>query len=187
MARIVLWMDVETTGLDQFNGEILEVTAIVTDHQLKELGRYHAVIGKNEADLEKLNPWCKKTHGDSGLLSECLESTTTIEQAEQQIILLLQNYSTEKRTLLGGNSVHFDKKWAEVHFPLLNEWLNYRLLDVSAIKEALSVLFDIQIKKTGTPHRSTPDIEHSIREFKIYAQLLCHGAAAMPDSTWEGL
>ena len=45
---MLLWVDLEMTGLDPVKDRILEVAAIATDMQLNEIARYEAVVKVDE-------------------------------------------------------------------------------------------------------------------------------------------
>lgn len=175
--RRVLWLDLETTGLDETTGlsAILEVAVIVTDNRLKELHVYQNEIHQDEHFLEYMNDWCKKTHGASGLTDAVRASKKSLENVENDIIEIVQTYNTEDRIVLAGSSIHFDRKWIARFMPRLDRLLHYRMIDVSSFKEAMSIFLMPVYPKGEAKHRALDDIRGSLEEFKVYLALMEKG------------
>ena len=70
-----------------------------------------------------------------------------------------------------GNSVGVDKSFIDIHMPHLSDYLHYRVIDVSSIKE-LAVRWNPKIFKSmpskKNSHRAKDDIIESILELKFY-------------------
>ena len=72
MSQPVLWVDIETTGLNPDRCQIIEIAVVLTEQ--KDL--YKQVLGPNfvihcdRAKLETMADWCIKNHGKSGLTEE---------------------------------------------------------------------------------------------------------------------
>ncbi|RMJ27780.1 oligoribonuclease [Aspergillus sp. HF37] len=121
-----------------------------------------------------MSPWCIDTHGRTGLSAAVLQSTTTPSAAATALLGYVQTHVPERRTaLLAGNSVHADKAFlARGPYAQVLEWLHYRVLDVSAIKEAArrwasdEVLDRVPPKKEV--HLAKEDILESIEEMRFY-------------------
>ncbi len=170
--RKILWLDLETTGLDPDTDQILEVSVVITDNQIDELGEFSAVVGHSPTVLEGMNEWCKEQHFRSGLTKEVLQSDITLTQAEDAIIRLIKACSTEDRIILAGSSVHFDKGFLKKHMPRLHRLLNYRIIDVSTFKETLAIVFNYYLQTSpDAKHRAREDIRGSIQEFRQYLKL----------------
>lgn len=62
---------------------------------------------------------------------------STISTAEAQTIVLdfVQQHIPAKQGILAGNSVHMDKFFLMKEMPELIDYLHYRIVDVSTIKE----------------------------------------------------
>lgn len=166
----ILWIDLEMTGLDPANDRILEVAAIVTDWDFKEVAAYEAV--------KKVGPGLikKRMVGEFwDAYPEVCEALVTQNKdgkngrtVENELISFINRYITERnKVLLAGNSIHQDRKFIENEWPRLNERLHYRMLDVSAWK----VVFEAKYgKKFAKPeqHRALDDVRGSIEELKYY-------------------
>lgn len=176
----LVWIDCEMTGLDPTTDRILSISCYVTDHKLYLLDEAgcHAIIATPKSVLDSMGEWCQKTHEENGLIKACLSSSAvSADYAAFDILAYLAKHVPKVRTaLLAGNSVHADKMflmqqpWA----PILDH-LHYRILDVSAIKEAArrwcsQDVLDQAPKKQMT-HTAKDDILESIAEAKYYMGL----------------
>ena len=136
-----VWFDAEFTSLDLESARLLQVAVILTD---TELNRLHP----ESADLnlcirleegEQVSAWVEEHL--SGLVEQCRsEDAVTIEEADQRIAALLDQYAgaahdaISDRPVLAGNSVHNDWVLMRRFLPQFGSRLHYRLLDVSTIK-----------------------------------------------------
>ena len=167
------WIDVETTGLHQ-DCELLEMALVVTDNNLKVLGQATAVIHQPPSVLETMNDWCTKTHTASGLVKECQESETNIEQAEAMLLSVMEECGSLGQ-ILGGASVHFDRRVLRQHCPNLeSQGLHYRNFDVSVIKQAVLRWWPgmVELPPSKDVHRALPDILESIEHAKWFREHL---------------
>jgi len=166
------------TGLNPEKESIMSICCFVTDAQLKvqdEKG-WEAIIHHDEPTLSRMDDWCTRTHGNSGLTAACIESTVTSTQAADGLLAYIRNHVPEpRRGLLAGNSVHCDKAFLNKHpYSKVTDYLSYRILDVSTIKEAVKrwapddVVLEIPQKKLL--HRAREDILESIEEAKYYRE-----------------
>ena len=158
------------TGLDPVEDRILEVAAIVTDWDFKEIAVYEAVqtVG---ADLMKTRMvgefWDDNAHVREALVAQNAAGQDSLVVEDGLLEFIDEHISTEGKVLLAGNSIHQDRRFIENEWPRLNERLHYRMLDVSAWK----VVFEGKYgKKFAKPeaHRALEDIRGSIQELKYY-------------------
>ena len=164
-----LWLDMEMTGLDPEKEVIIEVAAIVTDHQHEELDSYHQVVRQHRDYLEKMDKWNTKQHKKSGLY-ELVPNGTSPEQMEVELIALVDKHFKEEKVILAGNSIYQDRLFIRKYLLKFEERLHYRMLDVSAWKIIFSNK-NIVFKKENK-HRALDDIRESIREMKLYLKYL---------------
>jgi oligoribonuclease len=171
------------TGLDTENDTIMSLAAFVTDADMNLLDEdgYEAVIHHTKEQLDRMGEWCTSHHGQSGLTQNCLDSTTTAEQAAEGLLAYIKRYVPERRTgLLAGNSVHADKSFlVKQPYQIVTNYLHYRILDVSTIKEAArrwapkEVLKKIPRKQML--HEARADILESIEEARFYRETFFMG------------
>ena len=165
------WMDLEMTGLEPDQDTILEIATIVTDFNLKTLeeGPVFA-IKHSKAALDGMDAWCVDHHGQSGLTKRCLESETGIEEAEVATLEFLRKYCPEGKTPLCGNSIHQDRRFLVKYMPRLNDYLHYRNVDVTSVKEIVERWYpdDFEPLTKKRSHLALDDIRESIEELKGY-------------------
>lgn len=166
------------TGLDPESDSIMSIACFVTDHELNIIDEegFGAVIHHTKAQLDRMGEWCTKHHGESGLTQACIDSTTTPEQAAEELLAYIKEYVSKPRTaLLAGNSVHADRSFlVQPPYRAVTDYLHYRILDVSSIKEAARhwAPEDIlkMIPKKKMLHEARADILESIQEARFYRE-----------------
>lgn len=166
----LVWMDLEMTGLDPETDTILEIATIITDSQLNVLAEGPVmVVHHDQAELDAMNEWCIRQHGESGLSRRVLESTTTLAEAEAATLAFIQQYSPERGSPLCGNSIHQDRRFLVRYMPQLEAWLHYRNIDVSSIKELSRRWYPgVQPPAKSGAHLAMDDVRDSINELKFY-------------------
>lgn len=163
-----LWLDMEMSGLDEQHCRILEVAVIITDTLFQELGSYQSVIHQDEKTILAMDAWNTKHHGESGLIEQVRQSTTSDAAAEQAVLALVdQHFPDSERILLAGNTIGQDRKFIERYWPALAARLHYRMLDVSSFKEVFRRHYGIDYKKKQA-HRALDDIRESMDELRHY-------------------
>ncbi|KAL2891661.1 hypothetical protein HOO65_011019 [Ceratocystis lukuohia] len=139
---------------------------------------FGAVVHVPTERLTEMDDWCTNTHTTTGLWSQVVGSTTTAEEAAAGLLEYIQKWVPEPNTaLLAGNSVHADRAflrkgpWAPVV-----EHLNYRIMDISTIKEAALRWSPPEVSQNAPQkvglHRAKEDILDSIREAKYYKDVI---------------
>jgi oligoribonuclease len=167
----ILWMDLEMTGLSATDDLILEVAAIVTDWDFKEIATYEGIVGNDDLLLEErlnLNKfWESNTKSRDGLKAQNVNGKPLNKIEDELIAFIDKNFEIDKPVLLAGNSIHMDRRFIFTQWPRLDARLHYRMLDVSAWKVVFESKFG---KKFAKPeeHRALGDIRGSIEELKYY-------------------
>jgi len=169
----LVWIDCEMTGLDLKSDRLIEIAALVTDSDLNVLGEgVDVVIHTDDAALDGMADVVMKMHTRSGLIEEVRASTVTLEEAEQMVLDYIRNHVGQAKTApLAGNSIATDRGFIARDMPRLDDFLHYRMIDVSSIKELCRrwyprIYFGQPDK--GLAHRALADIHESIRELKYY-------------------
>lgn len=171
----ILWVDLEMTGLDPAKDKIIEVGAIITDWNFKEIDQFEQAIKVDEQIIKKRmlvgpnsNFWNSVPKARDGLIKQSKEIGKSSKKVESELILFVNKHFTKNiPVLLAGNSIHQDRKFIDNEWPNLAKLLHYRMLDVSAWK----VVFEAKSKKKFAKkeeHRALDDIKGSIEELKYY-------------------
>ena len=169
----LVWIDLEMSGLDVKKEHILEIACIITDGDLNIIGKSEdLIIHHSKEFLDGMNDWCKKTHTESGLTQAVLNSTLSMADAESKILSFIKKHVGQAGVaVLAGNSIHVDKQFLLKDMPSIPEYLHYRLVDVSTIKELCKRWFPMEFNeapKKCNNHRALADIEESIEELRYY-------------------
>lgn len=170
----LIWIDCEMTGLSLQNDVLVEIAVLVTDSDLNLVGEgVDVVIRADSSQLATMDDFVTQMHTASGLITE-IPNGISVSDAEDLILTYLQNSGTQLgKSPLAGNSVSVDRNFIARDMPRLNEYLHYRTVDVSSIKELARrwhprVYFNAP-SKTGN-HRALGDIRDSINELKYYRE-----------------
>ncbi len=171
----LVWLDLETSGIDVETKAILEVAMIITDKNLNVIAEGpELVIYQSDQVLEKLDSWCKKQHRASGLIDEVRRSSVSLEQAESELVSFASQYCPPRACPLCGNAICFDRRFVIRYMPHLNALLSYRNVDVSTIKELVGRWYPEKLAGIGnsktSKHRALSDIHESIGELLHYRE-----------------
>ncbi len=168
----LIWIDCEMTGLSLEKDVLVEIAVLVTDADLTVIGDgVDAVIAATAQELADMSEFVRQMHTASGLITEIAKGISPVE-AELKIITYLLACGIEPgKSPLAGNSVGVDRAFIARDMPALNEFLHYRTIDVSSIKELARRWYPTAYfqtpAKTGN-HRALGDIHDSIAELAYY-------------------
>ena len=168
----LIWVDCEMTGLNLEKDALVEIAVLVTDSQLNILGEgVDLVMKATTEELAGMNDFVRKMHTDSGLIKEIPDGVSKSE-AEALILEYVTKYAPGTgKSPLAGNSVSVDRSFIARDLPAFNQYLHYRTIDVSSIKELARrwypKVYFAAPKKTGN-HRALGDIQDSIMELEYY-------------------
>jgi oligoribonuclease len=169
----------QMTGLDPDSDEIIEIFCLITngDLELAHDDGWGTVVHQSRERMDAMDEWCRNTHGKSGLTKAVVESTMTAEQAAEELLAYIQKHITEPRiALLAGNSVHADRAFLRKGpYKQVLEYLHYRILDVSSIKEAARRWRPDVVAKAPAKkglHEARQDILESIEEARYYKKAI---------------
>ncbi|GHV13174.1 oligoribonuclease [Fibrobacterales bacterium] len=166
----LVWIDMEMTGLDPETCVVLEIATIITDPHLRVLAEGPAIAVRQSDDiLNAMDDWNQKHHSKSGLIDRVRTSPYSLAAAEDLTLGFIKGYTEKGKNLLCGNSIGQDRRFIIKHMPKIEEWLNYRNVDVSTIKE-LAYRWYPQLPKFKKEenHRALDDIRESIAELAYY-------------------
>ena len=172
----LIWIDCEMTGLDLVSDALVEIAVLVTDSELNIIGDgVELVIHATSSQLEAMGDFVRQMHASSGLITQ-IPDGIPVGKAEEEILAYLQSAGVEPgKSPLAGNSVGVDRNFIARDMPLLSNYLHYRTIDVSTIKELARrwhpTVFFAAPTKTGN-HRALGDIQDSITELAYYRSAL---------------
>ncbi|MGK2947449.1 MAG: oligoribonuclease [Acidimicrobiales bacterium] len=172
---MLVWMDLEMTGLDPARHVIVEIATIVTDDELNVVAEGpDLVVHQPPEALTGMEQVVVDMHTSSGLLTAIAASTISLEQAGAATLAFIKEHVPEARTVpLCGNSIGTDRRFLALHLPEIEEHLHYRSVDVSTIKELTRRWYPGAIEavpRKATAHRALDDIKESIEELRWYRQ-----------------
>lgn len=170
---MLVWMDLEMTGLDNTRDVIVEIATIVTDDELRVVAEGpDLVVHADEAALAAMDPVVVDMHTRSGLLDAIRASSVTLEEAGQATFEFIRGHVPEPRTVpLCGNSIGTDRRFLATYLPEIENYLHYRSVDVSSVKELVKRWYpDITqaMQRKSGAHRALDDIRSSIEELRWY-------------------
>ncbi len=171
----LIWIDLEMTGLNTFEDQIIEIATLVTDSQLNTVAEGPILaIHQPDSVLDAMDEWNTRQHGQSGLTQRVRESTLTAADAERMTLDFLAGHVEAKASPMCGNSICQDRRFMARLMPDLEAFFHYRNLDVSTLKElgkrwapAVAAGF-----KKEPKHLAMDDIRDSINELAYYREHL---------------
>jgi len=169
----LVWIDCEMTGLDLKTDRLIEIAVLVTDADLNILGDgIDVVIHADDAALSSMIPVVTEMHTRSGLIEEVRASAVELAEAEEQVLDYIRSHVKQAKTApLAGNSIATDRGFIARDMPKLDDYLHYRMIDVSSIKELCRRWYPriyFGQPEKGLAHRALADIHESIRELQYY-------------------
>ena len=150
VVAMLAWMDLAMTGLDPSQHVIVEIATLITDDELNLIAEGpDLVVHATDDELSAMDDFVTNMHTKSGLLDQIKTSTVP----------------------LCGNSIGTDRRFLDIYLPEIEEFLHYRSVDVSTIKELArrwypDALAAVPRKEGG--HRALDDIRESLKELAYW-------------------
>jgi oligoribonuclease len=184
---MLVWMDLEMTGLNPAHDVIVEIATLVTDDELNIVAEGPDLVCTAPAEvLDTMDHVVRKMHTKSGLLAAIQSSEVTLAEAGRLTLEFLKQHVPEARTVpLCGNSIGTDRRFLAQWLPEIEDYLHYRSIDVSTVKELArrwypEALAGAPDKKGG--HRAMDDIKESVEELRYYRAAVFKPPAAAPSA-----
>jgi len=172
---MLVWMDLEMTGLDATSDVIVEIATLVTDDDLEIVAEGpDLVVHQDEDALSRMDPVVVEMHTRSGLLEAIRASEVTLEEAGAATLEFIKAHVPAARTVpLCGNSIGMDRRFLKAYLPEIEEYLHYRSVDVSTIKELARRWYPSELgglTKKSSAHRAMDDIRESVAELRYWRE-----------------
>lgn len=169
----LIWMDLEMSGLNPDTERIIEVAIVVTTSQLEVVAEGPVwVVHQPDAVLDAMDDWNKGAHSKSGLIERVKVSALSEADVEAQMLAFVSQHVPPRLSPLCGNSVHQDRRFLVRYMPAFEDYLLYRNLDVSTLKE-LARRWKPEVMAGLTKHgkhEALADIHESIAELRYYRE-----------------
>ena len=170
---MLVWLDLEMTGLEPDRHVIVEIATIVTDDNLNIVAEGpDLVIHASTEELAEMGDFVTAMHTKSGLLPAISASTISVREAEKATLEFLRAQGIEAGAVpLAGNSIGTDRRFLVRYMPELENFLHYRVVDVSTVKELVKRWYpDVTAARADkdSTHRALDDIRESIAELAFY-------------------
>ena len=170
----LVWIDCEMTGLDIERDALIEIACVVTDGELTLLdGGIDLIIKPPAEAVDQMSDVVREMHTKSGLLAD-LSGGMALDEAQDAVLAYVKHHVPEaKKAPLCGNSIATDRWFIARDMPVLDNWLHYRMIDVSSVKELARrwyprAYFASPAKHGG--HRALADITESVQELRYYRE-----------------
>lgn len=190
MKDMMIWADVETTGLDATEDYILEFGLALTDKEGNKESELSLLVDWQDVfpTLEEVMDACvhvenkdnptfvRDMHTKNGLFDDLRNGGKTFEEIYDSVEEWFNDNGIPKGKLpMTGSTVHFDKGFIDMHLTGVLDFFSHRVIDISSIKELCSLhnprVAENRPRKTDDKiHRVQSCIEDSIAEYQFYLQ-----------------
>jgi oligoribonuclease len=173
---LIVWIDLEMSGLDPERERILEAAVLLTDAELAVTAVGPEIaVRQDESVLAGMDEWNRSHHGASGLVERVRTSPYGDAEAEQMLLDFVATHCAYRSAPLAGNSVWNDRRFLARYWPKFERHLHHRIIDVSTVKELARRWFPAAAASAPPKreaHRALSDIEDSIEELRHYRRTL---------------
>ncbi|MDQ3978363.1 MAG: oligoribonuclease [Actinomycetota bacterium] len=179
---MLVWLDLEMTGLDPSRHVIVEIATLVTDNDLEVVAEGPDLVIHHPPEvLARMDDVVRTMHERSGLLDAIVDSELTLEDAGRATLEFVKTHVPAPQSApLCGNSIGTDRRFLAAHLPDLENYLHYRSIDVSTVKELCRrwypEAFASAPAKAGA-HRALGDIRESVAELRYYRSAIFRAPA----------
>ncbi len=169
---LLVWVDLEMTGLDPQQNTIIEIATLITDNELEIVAEGpEIIVHASEEHLSRMIPIVREMHTRSGLVETVRNSSVNLADAERETLGFLRPWIKPRSAPLCGNSIWCDRMFLKLQMPAVDDLVHYRTIDVSSFKEAATrwnVAAIANAPRKSDKHRAMDDIRESIAQLKHY-------------------
>lgn len=174
------------TGLDASHDVIVEIATLITDNELNIVAEGPDLVVHQPDDvLAGMDDVVKKMHTSSGLLEAIKASEVSLDEAGQATMEFLVAHIPQPRSVpLCGNSIGMDRRFLAAYLPRIEEYLHYRSIDVSTLKELARRWYPEEmggLTKKASAHRAMDDIKESVTELRYWRERVFRPATTAAD------
>lgn len=168
----MVWVDIETTGLDAVDDVILEVGLLVTDLNVKKIAYWSSTIWSpyHKRAMQAAPAIVVDMHTANGLFEEARAKNICPSKAADQAVAFLMNNDVIGQPMC-GSSVHTDRSFLLENMPELAEAFHYRIIDNSTLKE-LARRYNPRVAEQApdddTDHRVKTCLKNTLKQFLYY-------------------
>lgn len=168
----LLWMDIETTGLDPERDKMLEVEMWVTDMRAAdEDDLLHLVLPVG--DRLSISREALAMHMHNGLIDTVMRtSSDTWTESLDDLRSFVSDASFRFVLHPAGSSVHFDMDFLGRLLPGLFDGCHHRRLDVSSLRMSFEAAGVALPEQEPTDHRTSTCLERDIAQYRTMLDML---------------
>lgn len=166
----LVWIDIETTGLDPKKDKLLQVSLILTDKEFNEIAVFDWIIQQNpKRAFKKANKHVQEMHLKTGLWDRLEDGQGKyVVEWELREVLKAVRGDSKWPVRIGGNSVHFDLNFIKEKFPTASKELSHQVLDMSAVLGYFRIVGQkVELPKAERTHDALDDIRDTINQAKL--------------------
>lgn len=179
-APFIAWIDLETTGLDPHEHDVLEVALVLTHGPALDVVVARSALvtphGRSVGDvIANMEPVVVDMHEQSGLLHDLATGPTiSLAEADEVFSRIIVDNTDGVKPHVGGSSVTFDRGFMEVQLPALAGTLSHRNMDMTSVNHFVSSFMSVPTRTspTLTPHRALDDLYQDIGQFRLVGSVL---------------
>ena len=172
---LLVWVDLEMTSIkDVLKDKITEIAIVLTDKNLDIVTEGPDIVIHVDPTLfDNIPDHTRAIHDPSGIEEAVAKSIVTAAEAERKVLAFLEEHVAPQSAPLCGNTIHMDRHFLRIQMRSFEQYLFYRCIDVSSIKElsrrwAPEIYEEAKRRKGVKPHRARADILNSIEELRFY-------------------
>ena len=122
-------------------------------------------LSVSEELIEGMDEWNTRHHFGSGLIDRVRNDSVSLKEAERQTLDFIKQHVPKNTAPLCGNSVWNDRQFLVKEMPSVTDYLHYRMVDVSTIKELARRWYSGLPKfEKKAAHLALDDIRESVFE-----------------------
>ena len=187
----ICWLDLETTNADEHTGSIVEVGAIITGPDLREIEDISLLVQPDPDHWEAMPEVVQRMHETSGLAYEIEEAMARpgqtdaldVRNADRILAAFLGRYTVRGQVILAGSGVsHFDSRWIRLHLSRSAKQLTYWTYDVGNVRRFLGSIDKALVRpmpEGGKAHRGIVDARDHLDEWRYYREMVREAVVPM--------